>query len=205
MKRLRAFLVTTFLGGVVVILPGAILAFVFSWLFGAMRRLIQPAGQLVTAQSSLPEYAADAVVALTILAGCFAVGLVVRTRIGMFAWSNVEDRILKVAPGYTAVKEAVNQLLGRKKPFSTVALVELGGGTLATAFVTDQHESGIWTVFVPMGPNPTSGLVLHVDRARVRVIAEPGQDALRTVISCGAGSSRLVEAWLRAGGKGGAG
>ncbi|HRU04507.1 MAG TPA: DUF502 domain-containing protein [Candidatus Brocadiia bacterium] len=201
MKRLKAFFVTTFLGGVVVILPGAILAFVFSWLFGVMRGLIQPAGQLVKARSSLPEYAADAVVALVIVAGCFAVGLVVRTRIGMFAWSNIEDRILKVAPGYTAVKEAVNQLLGRKKPFSTVALVKMGDGALATAFVTDQHESGVWTVFVPMGPNPTSGLVLHVAKERVQVIPEPGQDALRTVISCGAGSSRLVEAWLRASGK----
>ena len=66
MKRLKAFFVTTFLGGVVVILPGAILAFVFSWLFGVMRGLIQPAGQLVKARSSLPEYAADAVVALVI-------------------------------------------------------------------------------------------------------------------------------------------
>ena len=68
------------------------------------------------------------------------------------------------APGYSLVKETLSQFLGKKKqPFSSVVLCDIyGTKALVSAFVTDEHKDGSFTVFVPTGPNPTSGNIFHL-------------------------------------------
>jgi len=62
-----------------------------------------------------------------------------------------------------------------------------------TAFITDTHEDGSYTLFVPTGPNPTSGLIFHLAGKYVHPVDVPVQDAMRSIISCGAGSSKLID------------
>ncbi|MEJ2286453.1 MAG: hypothetical protein P8X85_22980 [Desulfobacterales bacterium] len=62
-----------------------------------------------------------------------------------------------------------------------------------TAFVTDTHDSGRHTVFVPTGPNPTSGLIFHVPDKYVHPVGVSVEETLRSVIGCGAGSSNLID------------
>ena len=96
-------------------------------------------------------------------------------------------------------RETVLQLLGRRKsPFSSVAFVQLfENNTLVTAFVTDEHDDGSYTVFVPTGPNPTSGQIFHLEGRFVHPIAVGVDDTMRSIISCGAGSSTLISAMDR--------
>ena len=66
-----------------------------------------------------------------------------------------------------------------------------------TAFVTDEHESGWKTVFIPTGPNPTTGYIVHLRARDVFPIQVRVEDAIRSVISCGAGSAPLIDAHLK--------
>ena len=63
----------------------------------------------------------------------------------------LENHILRIAPGYNMIKETVMQFLGnRPSPFSSVALAQIfGNETFVVAFVTEQHDNGWFTVFVP--------------------------------------------------------
>ena len=128
---------TSLLGGIIVILPVALLAAVFGWVFSFVTNLIQPLTDLLVAKSDLREVIADLLVLAIILTVCFIIGVVIRTRFGKFIYSILEAHLFKVAPGYNLIKETVLQILGNKKtPFSSVALVQIfGNDTLATAFV----------------------------------------------------------------------
>ena len=196
MKRIKAFFNTSLLGGMVVILPVAILVFVFKWLFNLVTDIVQPLTNLVMAKSQIQEILADILVITVILIACFIIGVFVRTRLGAFIYKTLETRILKVAPGYSLIKETVLQFLGSKKsPFSSVALVQVfGNETLVSAFVTDTHADGSYTVFVPTGPNPTSGNIYHLQGKYVHPVDVPVEDAMRSIISCGAGSDKLINA-----------
>lgn len=196
MKRIKAFFKTSLLGGMVVILPVAILVFVFKWLFNLITDIVQPLTNLVMAKSQIQEILADILVITVILIACFIIGVFVRTRLGAFIYKTLETRILKVAPGYSLIKETVLQFLGSKKsPFSSVALVQVfGNETLVSAFVTDTHKDGSYTVFVPTGPNPTSGNIYHLKGKYVHPVDVPVEDAMRSIISCGAGSNKLINA-----------
>ncbi|MFC1839667.1 DUF502 domain-containing protein [Thermodesulfobacteriota bacterium] len=194
MNRLKIFLKNTILGGLIVILPVAVLFFILSWVFRLVRKAISPLTIIVMEKSPLQGLVADVLVILLLIVTCFVVGVIVRTKVGKWLHSFLESNILLRAPGYLLIKETVFQFLGKKKPpFSSVALVDIfGNGALATAFITDEHEDGSYTVFVPTGPNPTSGLIYHMPRNRVRIVKVSIEEAMQSIISCGAGSSNLI-------------
>jgi uncharacterized membrane protein len=196
MLRLRSFLQTSFIGGVVVILPLTVLFFAWRWIFVLVAQLLHPLTRLISTGSRMEVFLANLIVIVTILAACFAVGVVVRTRMGRWLYSSFEVHVLKRAPGYSLIRETLMPfILRRKTPFSDVALIHVGD-TLMTGFVTDTHGEETCTVFVPTAPNPTTGLILHLDRACVRVVDVPIETAMRSIISCGAGSAPLILAYV---------
>lgn len=190
---MKSFIKTSILGGIVVLLPVGIVVLTFNWLFGLVTSAIRPlTDQLV--QRQMGEMLAVVVVLAIIIAICFSVGVIIRTQFGRFIHDTVEAKLLRIVPGYNVIKETVLQFLGDKpSPFASVALVRIfGNETLVTAFVTETHPNGWYTVFVPTGPNPTSGNIFHLKPEFVHPIQQPVEDVMRSIISCGAGSQVLL-------------
>lgn len=202
MERFKGFLKTSLLGGLVVILPATILVTVSIWLFQLITDWIQPLTNLLRSYSAYNELIADLIALAFIIGICFFVGVLVRTRLGGFLFRAIENRIFKLAPGYSMIKETVLQVFANREesPFSSVALAQVyANDTLATVFITDKHADGSYTVFMPTGPNPTSGLIFHLQGKYVHPVDIAVQDAMRSIISCGAGTSRLLSKHLSGG------
>ena len=195
MDKIKAFIKTSILGGLAVILPSVLLILLFRWLFRWITGIIQPLTDIFISNGQFQEIIADILVVAIILAICFIVGVVVKTRAGRFVQENLEEKILQMAPGYSIIKSVVMQFIGRKdSPFSSVALVRpFENKTLLTAFITDIHEDGRYTVFVPTGPNPTSGFIFHLEPELVHPVNIPVEEVIKSVISCGMGSKGLLK------------
>lgn len=198
MKPKLAVLRNNLLVGVAVMLPITIILMFLRWLYQTTTELIRPITELVVAQSGLGPWLADFIVIALIVVVLLLLGLVVRTRIGGFLLGLIELGLFKNIPGYQLIKETVGQFLAtdRPSPFSKVALVRLFGDEVSTtAFITAEHENGYFTVFVPTGPNPTSGLMFHVPADRVRILEGISiETAMRTVIGCGVGAQTILKA-----------
>lgn len=199
MNRIKTFIKTSLLGGLAVILPGALLFLIFKWLFNWVTDIIQPLTNLVLARGEFQEFVADAIVMGIILFCCFVVGTIVKTKIGQYIQENLENHILKIAPGYPIIKSVVMQFIGKKKsPYSSVALVQpFQNDTLMTAFITDAHDDDWYTVFAPTGPNPTTGFIFHLRGEYIQPVNVAVEEALRSVISCGAGSTNLIQRFAK--------
>ena len=195
MKRLREFIKSTLVGGLLVLLPLTILLYALIWVFGLAHRAISPLTKIIMDKSTLQVIVADVVAVGLLVVVCFAVGVVVRTRFGHWIYVLIESRLLRKTPGYSMIKETVSQFLDKDKPspFSSVALARIfGNDTLVSVFVTDRHADGSCTVFMPTGPNPTSGNIYHLKAENVFPVDVSVEDAMRSIISCGAGSSALI-------------
>jgi len=131
-----------------------------------------------------------AVIAILII--FFLVGWFIQTRIGNFLRNVLERKYLMKIPGYRTAKEIVMQFFGGSRSFfSEVVLVDVfNSGTLMTGFITDD-QGEIITVFVPTGPNPTSGNIFHVSKEKVIKTNATVDSGMRSIISCGAGSNDL--------------
>jgi len=195
MERIKTFIKTSLLGGLAVILPVTITILIFKWIFNFVIQIIQPLTQLVA--SNFQEFAAEAIVLGIILSSCFLVGAIVKTKLGQFFRRHFENVLSKFIPGYGMIKSTVAQIFDRKKyPFSSVALVQaFENDTLMTGFVIEKHPDDIYTVFVPCGPNPTTGYIFHLQQQYVHPVTVPVENALRSVISCGVGSKPLLDAF----------
>ena len=66
---------------------------------------------------------------------------------------------------------------------------------LMTGFITQTHKNGMFTVFVPTGPNPTSGNIFHLPASLVSRINVPIEEAMKSVVACGIGSEVLLNAY----------
>ena len=197
MSRFKNFILTTLIGGIAVVLPAALSAFLLKWLFKVVIGIVRPITMLVFAKSNIQVIFADTIVIAIILIACFVVGMIVKTRIGYFIQESLDDYILKFVPGYSIIKDTILQFLGKKKfPFSPVVLVRaFENDTLMTGFITDEHPDDQCTVFVPTGPNVTTGFVFHLSRDNVYPVNVSADQAIRTVISCGVGSEKLIKAY----------
>ncbi|MFT7186519.1 MAG: putative membrane protein [Pseudohongiellaceae bacterium] len=200
MKKIdkKEFAKKTLLGGLVILLPVALLMMGLRWLFKLVTDLIQPLTSLVTTVIGMPEIFADILVLAGMAGLCFVAGWFVSTAGGAWFHSKFDVRLAKYAPGYQMVRDIVGQFLGdaSKSPFANgeVAIVRLfDNDTEVTAIVTSKHENGRYTVFMPTGPNPTSGNIYHVTKEQVTLCPDiTVSDAMRTIIGCGAGTGDLL-------------
>jgi len=187
------------LGGLFVILPLAVLIFVFVQLYQFTTRLLQPLTDLIRYYTPLPEFVADVIGIASTILFFFLTGLLIKTQIGTNLFKRLEKRFFNFIPGYEMVKEIVLQFSGKKNmPFTRVALVDLhGDAQLVTGFITDEHGPHGYTIFVPTSPMPTSGIIYHLPTDRVHPIDIPAEDAMRSIISCGVGSGKLIENYVK--------
>jgi uncharacterized membrane protein len=198
MTRFRNFLITTFIGGFVVLLPLAIFFLLIKLLIDIVIGLLSPLTNLIKNEFNLPvpEYLVSSIAVGIIVVICFMIGLTIKTQIGRRSFRHLERTYLLRLPLYGVIKETVQQFTGAKKmPFSDVVLVDVfSNGTRMTGFITDEHPSGNFTVFVPTGPNPTNGFIFHVRAEQVeRLGGVKTDDALRSIIAVGVGSAGIMK------------
>ncbi|MDQ7816597.1 MAG: DUF502 domain-containing protein [Melioribacteraceae bacterium] len=194
MNKIKSFLKTTFFGGFLVVLPIIVLIFVLNWFYEFLLDNIRPVTNLLIQTARVSEVIAAVIAVIIMLLLFFLVGLLVQTRFGKFFFEIFEERVLKRVPIYRIIKETVIQLFGGEKMiFKGVALVRpFQNDTLITAFITDESPNGYITVFVPSSPAPTGGYIYHIKKEYVTKIDFPVEQAMRTVLSLGAGSKDFI-------------
>jgi len=195
MNRFNRFLTTTMIGGIGIVLPIAILVFLFVWLFYIIVDIITPVAELVTLGTRVSTLLSYVIAIGTIILGCFLIGLFVRTRFGRFFHNVIEREILKRIPGYRILREIVEVFTGGKEmPFSSVVLVRpFDNETLMTGFITQRHPGDLVTVFVPTGPNPTSGNIYHIHKKNILDSEVPVEEGIKSVVGCGVGSTTIIQ------------
>jgi uncharacterized membrane protein len=194
LDRIKSFLKTTLMGGALVVLPIVVLLIVFNWLYQFIADKIKPITYIMSETARLQEFYASIAALLLIVLSFFIVGIVLKTKIGRFAFNFFERKILTKLPLYKIIKDTTEQFVGSEKMlFKHVALVNIwGNDTRMTAFITEEHDDGSFTVFVPSGPAPTAGFIFHLPGDKVQKVNYPVDKTMKTILSLGAGSKELI-------------
>lgn len=195
-KRFRNFLRTTLIGGVVALAPLTLIILLFRWVISIIGRNLTPVVEAFLKDPDPNPFFKFALYVITftaILIFFFIIGLIVRTRLYRFI-RKAEDLYLQKIPGYKLAKETVQQFFGKNRSFfKEVVLVDIfSTGALMTGFITDD-QGEIVTVFVPTGPNPTSGNIYHLNKDKVMKTGASVDNGMKSIISCGAGSAELFD------------
>ena len=182
LKKIRQFLLTTLIGGLLVLLPIGLFYLLAKFIIDLVTQVIRPIANLIKIEG-LDNYLLQGIAFLIVMVACFFVGLFVRTRSGKQIYQYFEQSILAKLPFYNTIKETVQQLFSsRGKSFSQVVIADVMQ-TKMTGFVTHEHENGYYTVFVPTAPNPTNGYIFHLKKSQLQFLDVKAEDAMRTIIA----------------------
>jgi len=193
LSKLKQFLITTLLGGLLIVLPIGLFYLLVKFLLDTVSKLISPIVRLIHIEGLNNVYLLNGIAFLIVIAFCFFIGLFVRTRSGEQIYLYFEQSVLARLPFYTTIKETVQQVFSaRGKSFSQVVIAEVMG-TKMTGFVTHEHDNGLYTVFVPTAPNPTNGYIFHLRKDQLEFSEVTAEDAMRTIIGVGTGSEILFK------------
>jgi uncharacterized membrane protein len=187
MKTLAEFTKTTLIGGVLIILPIYIAVLLLA---KTVKGLLAP----VTAQIPAGVGFRQIFAIVLLVAVCFVVGLVVRTRPGLRAKNAFEQAVLEKLPGYTFVRGLAKRLTGRgEEQTLQPALVEIEDA-LVPALIVEELEDGSYTVLVPSAPTPMAGSIYILPRDRVHPVDIPLTKAIGVFSKWGTGAGKFVRA-----------
>ncbi|GAB1446097.1 MAG: DUF502 domain-containing protein [Cyclobacteriaceae bacterium] len=191
----RGFILSTLIHGLIFLLPLMIILILLSVLFNFIFKVVSPLGELLNNGGGAPDWFRNLLSVGIVIFFVFIFGVVVKSIRGKNYFVEIEKKYLMKIPLYTLVHQTVHQFSGLEKfPFSQVVLIDpYKSGTLMTGFVTAHVNENLYTIFVPTAPNPMNGNIYHVPKESIQFLTVTPQDAMRTIMGMGTGSSCLLE------------
>ena len=178
------------MGGLLVLLPLGLMAFLTAKAVGIIKALTAPIVKELPDQFHHPTMIA----VLLLLAVCFLTGLITDTALGRRGADAIELHFLNRIPGYTFLRNLTNRFAGQQTEGGFVVCLADIDDTWVPALVVEKSDDQYWTVFVPSTPSPSSGSVHIMVKERVRLLDVPLAQALGCVARWGAGSGKLIKA-----------
>ena len=185
------FIKTTAIGGLLVIVPIAIIAFVLAQIFYALYSLSQSAtlelGLQINDALIIIGIATAALIGL-----CFLTGLIVQTRIGIALRTWMNRNVAKRIPMYNAISSLTKRFAGLDgNKFAPVEVDLYGSGTRVIGFLIELLPNERCTVFVPSAPVATVGNIYVVPRSNAVKLDASVTDTLTAVTQWGVESRGL--------------
>ena len=188
MRRLRRFL----LEGLALMVPIGATAWILLWLFRRLDGILGPYLDPVLGRS------APGLGIVALLAHLVAVGWLAERTLGRRVtqlWTRAVERVPVVRPIYKGTSRIVQAVVGEEsRAFKEAVLFEYPQpGVWSVGFVTgaapallpDAVDSPAVTIFLPTAPNPLSGFLLIVPKAKTHPLPIPPDEALTFVLSMG--------------------
>ncbi|MHC9541323.1 MAG: hypothetical protein AB9903_17600 [Vulcanimicrobiota bacterium] len=186
MKSVKNFIRATLTGGVLFLLPVALLIVVMEKPFTMLLEISEPLSQL------LPNriFGVDGrlIVAFVILVFvCFASGLLFLSPRIKKAVGRLEESVLIHVPGYFLVKSMAADFVGENLEHKMNPVLVQDGDALKIGFLVEEGE-GLCTIFFPDAPRLDAGEVKIVPAAAVERIDVPSTKVAQSLKNFGRGA-----------------
>jgi len=192
MKRLLQFLRTTLVGGLLFLVPIAVLAMVVGKALAVVYKVVEPLAEHLPFHSVI-GLRTPVLLAVAILVGfCFLTGFFARTVLAQKLVRRLESSVLRNVPGYQLLKGMGESMLGVEKEGAYPVVLVRFDDAWQLGFQIETLENGLVAVFIPDAPNPQSGSVHLLTPDRVTPANIPPAAALKCLQRLGAGSRTLL-------------
>ena len=190
MRTIAAFMKTTLIGGILIVLPVYIAVLLILKAVQGLLAAVKPITAAIPGSVEFEEILAILVLAVI----CFIAGLIVPARAGLRAKNAIERRVPQRLPGYTLLRGLAGRVTGQAdEPSFAPALAEIEEA-LVPALIVEKLEDGSYTVLVPSVPTPMAGAIYILPPERVHPVDVPFTVALKVFSKWGTGAGEFVRA-----------
>jgi uncharacterized membrane protein len=191
-QRIYQFLKSTIIGGLVILVPLGILAFIAVQVVEIAYQVIIPIMEWLPIKSVTGTSIALLLSILVLIAICFLAGLLAETTIIQGLVRRVERLILSAIPGYALMKEVGENLVGFEDKAGRKSVLVRFESSFQLGFLIETLPDGRQVVFVPSVPNAFTGALHIFSPDRVQVLPMSATHILDALGRLGIG---LRETW----------
>lgn len=191
---MKTFLKATIVGGVLFLLPVAMVLLILGYAMRLAAKVAQPISDTL-GLDQLGDFsgigAVTVLAVLVLIVVSFTAGIVARTDLGerMSRW--FENSLLGGLPQYQLLKSMAEGLAQVENSSLKPALVSIEDGW-QLGYLLETLENGWVAVFMPQAPTPMSGNVMYLPAERVRPLDITMIQAMALVKRIGVGSAEAL-------------
>ena len=196
MSRVLGFIKTTAMGGLLIMVPLAIVLFVLAQVFYGLYDVARSVAEIPAVEAlglGLSDAAFLAVIAVGALIGlCFLLGLVFSTRVGEAIKRWMSTNIARRIPMYGALSNLTKRVAGVEgTQFTPVEIDLYGSQSRALGFLVEALPDGRCAVFVPTAPVATMGNIHLLPAEAITVLAASVADTASVITQWGVDAHSL--------------
>ena len=189
---LTELLKTTMAGGLLFLLPVALVAIVLKQAMQLVEKIVRPISNYLPVEAVVGVWGETLLAAVVLILVSLVAGLVARTNVGRRIMRWFENSLLGGLPQYQLVKSMAEGLAHVESAEGVdPALVSIEGGW-QIGYLLEPLEDGWVTVFLPQAPTPMSGNVMYLPADRVRPLGITIGQAMALVKHIGVGSTEAL-------------
>ena len=188
------FVISTTLGGMLLLVPLAMLGVVLYFAYDVLVQLAQMTGLNLPFSDVVDGLIIGVSALAAVVLLCFMIGLALRTGIGRAVEERLDQLLEKYLPVLGMLRNLVMQIAGSQEDVQKLKPAEVqlhGGESRQYALVVEELPDGRAVVFVPTVPAATIGQIYVLPMAAVTVLDTPVQELLNAVTQWGAGASLI--------------
>jgi uncharacterized membrane protein len=190
---------TTVLGGLIFLLPLAVLGYVLGKIIATAEKLAEPLSDKLPVSSVAGVSATIIVAVVGLFLVSFLAGLFARTRIAQNTVKQLENRVLSRVPAYGLIKSLGTDIISPEQEAARrVVLVRFDDSWQLGVKAADAGEESHTVVFLPDSPTAHTGTVVIVESSRVQVTDIPLHKAMTVMSVRGLGLQELLRGQLPA-------
>ena len=189
---LRELLKATMAGGLLFLLPVALIAIVLKHAMQLVGKIVRPISNYLPVEAVVGVWGETVLAAVVLILVSLVAGLVARTNAGRRIMRWFENSLLGGLPQYQLVKSMAEGLAHVESAEGVdPALVSIEGGW-QIGYLLEPLDNGWVTVFLPQAPTPMSGNVMYLPADRVRPLGITIGQAMALVKHIGVGSTEAL-------------
>ena len=196
MKKIFDFVKTMVIGGVLFFIPLIILIVILQKAFQIAAALVMPIIKLLNV-THIFGIGVEIIVAIAIILFILYLGgLISKTSRAKKAVKKIEDALLSKVPGYDMIKNMGESFVGFEGNTSISTVLARIEDAWQYGLLIEEIEGEQYAVYVPGAPNPMSGSVYILEKARIKKTNIPLQAAMKSLRGLGIGSNELLKKYL---------
>lgn len=193
LTRTYRFLRTTAIGGLVFLLPLAVVGALLGYVYNAVLAIYDPLRKFIPVSDAGGIALLFGIAVGILLLLCFVCGLAARRAIGRRFSQTIEKQLVMVYPKYAIYKDLVAGNLGGDDLAPTLNPVTVHlDDAIRIGFESGRTEQGLVIAYLPGSPDPWNGAVLLVESHRVQPLNVSFNETAAICERLGRGSSQLL-------------
>ncbi len=174
--------------GLVTAIPLMFVAYLIITIIEMISKVIQPITLLLPPESifgiGTPTLAAVTILLIFVI----LLGFATKKEIG----GKVSGKIDFIIPGFSILKDYITGNLNQNTSHIKPCLATLDDAWLF-AFIVEEHESGMLSVFIPSAPSITSGSLYFLTEQQVKRLNMSNREAAKCIIQYGSGAKAFLD------------